>query len=490
MKRFEIDWKKVLILLAATILVLGGSLVYSAFYYAIGFPLDDAWIHQTYARNLAQFGEWSFIPGTPSAGSTSPLWTVLLAVGYWLSIEPHFWAYFLGGVCLCGLSLIGESIFEIYFPDLKAGIPWFGLFLIFEWHLDWAALSGMETLLHSMSILLLFYLLSRERPHWGWVGLLVGLTVWVRPDGITLLGPAVFVLILGQEYFDTKRQHLLYLLLGFLAGFLPYLLFNNLLSGHFWPNTFYAKQQEYAALYQIPLLERFLTLAGLPLIGAGALILPGFIKALWKAVKDRNWVLISAGLWWLGYTLIYALRLPVNYQHGRYLIPAMPVYFLLSGIGFIQILKEINSDRLLLRVLKNSWIISICMVGTAFTLNGFKTYAVDVSIIESEMVAAAQWVQGNTEPDALIAAHDIGALGYFAQRDIIDLAGLISPDVIPFIRDEDKLAAYIRKQDVDYLVIFPDWYVQLPQMGSPVYITGAGFSPAAGGENMVIYGLK
>jgi hypothetical protein len=41
----------------------------------LGLPLDDAWIHQTYARSLADRGEWAFQAGEPSAGSTSPLWS-------------------------------------------------------------------------------------------------------------------------------------------------------------------------------------------------------------------------------------------------------------------------------------------------------------------------------------------------------------------------------------------------------------------------------
>jgi hypothetical protein len=52
------------------------------------------------------------------------------------------------------------------------------------------------------------------------------------------------------------------------------------------------------------------------------------------------------------------------------------------------------------------------------------------------MVAVSEWVAANTPPDDLIAAHDIGALGYFARRPLLDLAGLVSPEVIPFIRDE------------------------------------------------------
>src|SRR5690606_40074609 len=52
-----------------------------------GFPLDDSWIHQVYGRNLAQTGQWAFITGQPSAASTSPLYTVLLAAGYRLNIS-------------------------------------------------------------------------------------------------------------------------------------------------------------------------------------------------------------------------------------------------------------------------------------------------------------------------------------------------------------------------------------------------------------------
>jgi hypothetical protein len=44
-----------------------------------GFPLDDSWIHLHFARNLAEGAGFAYNPGVPVAGSTAPLWTLLLA---------------------------------------------------------------------------------------------------------------------------------------------------------------------------------------------------------------------------------------------------------------------------------------------------------------------------------------------------------------------------------------------------------------------------
>ncbi len=40
-----------------------------------------------------------------------------------------------------------------------------------------------------------------------------------------------------------------------------------------------------------------------------------------------------------------------------------------------------------------------------------------------------RWLQENTEPDALIAAHDIGLITYFSGRKVLDLVGLTDPEV-------------------------------------------------------------
>ncbi len=72
------------------LLAVGIYLLFSGTMGVTGYPLDDAWIHQTFARNLIEHGEWAVNPGEITAGSTSPLWTVLIAIGYLLKYSSLF----------------------------------------------------------------------------------------------------------------------------------------------------------------------------------------------------------------------------------------------------------------------------------------------------------------------------------------------------------------------------------------------------------------
>jgi hypothetical protein len=47
----------------------------------------------------------------------------------------------------------------------------------------------METGLYTAMILLVLMLSWKGKTPAFWLGVLVGLSIWVRPDGITLLGP-------------------------------------------------------------------------------------------------------------------------------------------------------------------------------------------------------------------------------------------------------------------------------------------------------------
>lgn len=468
----------------------------SATTYRIGFPLDDAWIHQTYARNLALRGEFAFLPGIPSAGSTSPLWTILLTPGQWLGdAGVYLWTYLLGFISLAVVGFVGEKFFKLVinseenaYPKLQmSNLPWAGILLVSEWHLVWAAASGMETVLYSMAILLILFLAWRDQVSSFWLGLLIGITIWVRPDGITLLGPVGMMLLFKSNTLVKRAKAVGFLVLGMLIPVAGYLIFNYSLSGTFWPSTFYAKQAEYAALWETGFLSRFLRLASLPVIGVGILLLPGFLYQIWDALHKRNWKITAMVLWWLGYTGIYAYRLPVTYQHGRYLIPAMPVFFLIGLSGTIAMYNAIRLKERWKRRLQFAAKSVGLLVTLAFLVNGARAYATDVAIIESEMVDTARWLHENTRIDDLLAVHDIGAIGYFSGRNILDLAGLASPEVIPFIRDEEKLAAYMDSRSVAYLVTFPDWYHDLPKAKGILFQTDGVFSPAEGGENMTVY---
>lgn len=477
----------------AVVVVMGIYLFTSSRLSTVGFPLDDAWIHQTYARNLALRGEWAFIPGQPSAGSTSPLWSTLLALGYLLRINPFFWTFLLGGLSLLGLALAGEAWFRASRHGLGGTIPWVGLFLVGEWHLVWASVSGMETLLFGFFILLVLWQIGRASGEatergilWGIIGLLIGASMWVRPDGITLLGPAVMVLLLVKPSWKARIRGLLWLGIGTAIFFLPYLFFNWKVSGSILPNTFYAKQAEYAAQQAAPLIQRFFNEVTLPLIGAGLFLLPGFVIFIWKRWRKRDWAAISAILWFLGYALLYALRLPVIYQYGRYFMPAMPVFFVTGWLGTWDLVSQSRGRRtawLLARVA----VLSGVIVWAAFTLQGAARYARDVAFIETNMVAPARWVATHTAPDALVAAHDIGAMGYFGQRRILDLAGLVSPEVIPFIRDENRLAGWLNSRQVDYLVVLTGWYTHLADGKTVLYRAGDGAGLPASENQMVIY---
>lgn len=474
-------------LLAVFALVaVGGYLFMSRAYCCVGFPLDDAWIHQTYARNLAEHGEWAFRPGQPSAGSTAPLWSAALAVGFWLKMAPHPWAYLLGTALLWGLSLVVETGVRRAIPSYRPRFPWAGVLITLEWHFVWAAASGMETLLYSALVTWTLLSLMGEKRSYISIGLLIGISIWVRPDGITLLGPAILTALLAESAWRKRFHALLDLFIGSGTPLLFYFLFNLKLNGAPWPNTFYAKQAEYAVLRESPLLKRYAEQWLQPLVGAGALLLPGAVLWLVVAWRKRAWNTLAAMAWFAAYLGVYAWRLPVTYQHGRYVMPAMGIFFVWGLLGLWRLVTTPASPHPA-RLLLVGWRFGVYLLALLFWVQGGLAYARDVAFIESEMVVTARWVSRELPDNALIAAHDIGALGYFDSHPLLDLAGLISPQVIPFLRDEARLAAYLNEQKADYLVVFPDWYPSLVANRVPVFVTNAPYAPAQGGTNMAVY---
>lgn len=473
---------------AASILMALIYLLASKLVYGIGFPLDDSWIHQTYARNLAEHGEWAFRPGVKSAGSTSPLWSALLSIGFLIGLSPYIWTFFLGTVIIFSLATICEWAVRNLIATYRPKLPWVAFFIVFEWHLSWAAMSGMETLLHGLIVTSILILLMTNTPRYLTLGLLTGLATWVRPDGLTLLGPVFLFILFCEEDTESKLKAAGRYLIGFGSLFIPYLLFNLYIGGTPMPNTFYAKQAEYAAWQDKSIFSRLGQLSIQLLAGPAIAILPGILIWIFLAVKKRLWGSLAAILWCFGYLTMYVLRLPV-YQHGRYIMPAMPVFFLFGLLAFFNF----NQSKIFGRyhwIAQTFWHASTLMILVSFVFVGSNAYAQDVAIIESEMVVTAKWVSENLPKDSLLAVHDIGALGYFDDHELVDLAGLISPEVIPFIRDEEQIASYLNNKGADYLIAFPDFYPLLTQNAEVVFASGSQITILLGEKNMTVYRWK
>ncbi|MBN1316361.1 MAG: hypothetical protein JXA42_12875 [Anaerolineales bacterium] len=461
-----------------------------------GFPLDDAWIHQTYARNLATTGRWEYISGQASAGSTAPFWTWLLSWGYRLHLPYRIWTLGWGIVLLGLVGVLSHRLAVKMIPE-PAWIGWIaGILCAAEWHLVWAAVSGMETVLFLVLSLGVLNWMAINRENMGRdnvlavgnlgfqsvvFGLLAGLLVLTRPEGVMIIGVAGLFIVYNFVRGLWPSNRLGWLFVGAAIPFglllLPYIQFNMSQSGRLWPNTFYAKQAEYALWQQASFLQRFGRIVLPPLIGFQILILPGLLLIGWRAIS-RIWSLfrkrqiyqkpvvaskrnVSAlSLLLLLYSLLYSTlftwRLPVDYQHGRYLMPIIPPLVLAGLEGSFHWL-DTRHPSAWRRITSKSWTISLGILLVAFLFMGADAYAQDVQVIQNEMVAVAEWLSENTAQGEWVAAHDIGAIGYFANRPILDLAGLITPEVVSVLGDERLLADMVLNSQANYLVTAPGW---------------------------------
>lgn len=479
-----------------------------------GLPLDDGWIHQTYARNLANDGRWSFASGAISAGSTAPLWTLLLSIGYLFNLPPLPWTYFLGWCCLTWIGWTGMGLWSTLWPRFEK-LMWLpGVVLVLTWPLVWAAGSGMETLLFTGLAIQLMLLYSRQLINGEWrswqLGLLAGLLVLARPDGVALLFLVAAGLLIAAGAPKERLIRCAIYLLAAALSLIPYFILNFWSSGTIWPNTYYAKQAEYAFLWETPLIQRlgqllYFSLGGSAegwrgISGAHLLLLPGLLIVAWTSCRSdwgkRQLLYLLPLIWAFGHVFLYAWRLPVTYQHGRYLIPVVPIFIVFGLVGWLLLFEDIRARVQLTDrsnfVLKTFAPLTFGALLLIFLLLGLQAYVQDVAFINGEMVATARWLEKNTPDDKLIAAHDIGAIGYFTKKPILDLAGLISPQVIPLLADQERLADYVKASNAEYLVTAPGWpYEEITKSGDVevIFSTNYAWSQAHSINNMMVYKL-
>ncbi len=415
-----------------------------------GAPLDDAWIHFQFARNIRNGDGFSYNPGDPTAGSTAPLWTILLAIFGFIFSDPLKTSLGLSLISFLLTIILTHELSQTMLGDRRLGLL-AALCTAFAGRLVWASVSGMEVALFtacSLAALLIYRRVGLGMP----AALLFGLASQLRPEGHLLFAAAFADTILFQK---GKISAKLPALIGAGALYLliqaPYAWLSYATTGKLLPNTFYAKSQSTVS-YSLRTLretigwhwgDNWLALLLAPL-------------GLTQLRRDGRLTV----LWLVGLFAALPLIIPLTWHYGRYSIPLIPLQLIAGIAGIRWALDRFPRKKLWWRIA------GILFIGIELlALNDWRlAYAANVREIRQIDVKIGEWLAANTQPGSLIAVDDIGAIGYLSGRQLLDLNGLISPEMWAALPAKDRGAATLKlmaEQGVDYLAIFPSWHADL-----------------------------
>jgi hypothetical protein len=72
--------------------------------------------------------------------------------------------------------------------------------------------------------------------------------------------------------------------------------------------------------------------------------------------------------------------------------------------------------------------------------------------INNTQVAAGRWVAANLPTGTMVAAFDIGAIGFYSGAKIVDLGGLVDPTFVHYLYSQ-QVDRYLRDLDVKWLIL-------------------------------------
>lgn len=464
---------------------------------ALGLPLDDAWVHLTYARTLSEHGQFSYFPGDPTtAGSTAPLLTLIEAALFRLVRDEKL----LG----LGLSLLAHAAFLVAFAAWArrrlGSAAWAAaavLLIAFDHRLSILAASGMETSLFLLCVALAFHARLARRAMLAAIAL--GVSVWVRPDGLILAAVfALDALLPSGEPASKKRKTAdsgrwaRGPLLVFAGLVLAYFAFNWGTGHTLVPNTFAAKMAFYrgntrANFLAEGVLPAFLTVGWIPILP-----LIGFAlgREAWRLFRGRpGQARLEAG-WTVALVLAYLLLLPYGHRFQRYLMPAIPA----ATIAALALLRALLAHPRLAGIVRPlrqpgrsragavlALIAVIALAAFAIPTTAAE-YAGIVRHHQARHERTGRWLAENTAPEAVIATHDVGAIGFYSHRRIVDTVGLVTPEIVPAVGTPNYpslLERLFAKRGVTHVAAFEEWL--------PVDNVQPLFETDPGGEVMRVY---
>ena len=408
-----------------------------------GYVTDDTFIHLQYAKHLAEGHGLVFNVGEAVYGCTSPLWVALIADGMMLGFDGLTTARVLGLLAtLASVALFLQLMRRtLRSPILRAAatVTWAG----HAWMIRWS-LSGMETPL-AVALTLAGFVAFTEGKHWGSrpvrTGTLWALAALTRPEAVFLLVLwAIFLVIDTQNRAGVRRL---------LAGLLPpvviygtWLLFARFYFDTFWPQTLSAKAVggEQVAI-RIDNLWRQLRIIGASdgvlAIALGVALVFGFGRLRperWIAQRMLPWV------WVVAVPFLYLARgVPVL---SRYLLPLLPVLAWLAWRTLERWWLGANPQP---PALRRAALLGVLVAALALSANlyVYRTVVVPQVLtfsagLEGSLVHWGRWFAQYAPPEARIATPDIGAIGYYSGRRVVDLAGLVTPEIVPLLAVEEQ----------------------------------------------------
>lgn len=446
------------------------SVVIGSFAYysnqGFGFPLDDPWIHLQFAKNLVEHGAFSYFKDEMvTSGSTAPLYTLMLAAGFLLTSQEMILSYVIGVLMYLGAIAFFFRILEHFFPKDRMLI--YGGLLLFalEPRLHWVALSGMETTLFVLLLLATFFFYVRKNPIA--LGIAGGLLLWARPEAVILFGAlgadVVFKRLVSEGKAGESGNAWLVKAVAILAIFgAGYALFNFMLSGSVLPNTYAAKLKYYSGTGRNFPADVFDYLTTGPLLILSFFSVLGILLTVAETFRRKSGHGLIPLLFAAGMFLAFWIKLPYLYQNGRYMMPILPFYLMLGLVGLQWAMEWLSSlvgsSRQWLGRLQGALLVVLVVQSGLASWHARTSYQESCRYITDRQVRTALWIRDNLPDSAIVATHDVGAIAYYSERKIVDMVGLVSPEMIERIGDLGLLRDFLVRQNVTHLALLRNWF--------------------------------
>ncbi len=470
---------------AFVLCVAGFAVLATVLRHHLGFPLDDSWIHQTVARNLVEYGVLGYVPGIRSSGSSSLLWTLVLASQYRFlpAVHPVLFSALVNALLL---GFIGAGLKRLTARDgLNPTDSWiFALSPALSGNFLWLGLLGMEHVLFvalSVAAICLWFRGPERLPRVAVAGaaLLVGLLALTRPEGLFL----AVVLVCLRARAGRSVPQCAALLLGTAVATGISLRINWLSSHTLLPLTmkgrswlYFGSQPMHLSTHVAFLRDwapellatwtfpgpsaggpaRSLGLVLLALVSVGLLLVG--ITVLLRRQRNGTGALL---LWMLMLTLLYTVVLPSTGHGGRYqpmqVLLALPLLWIALRRGIGWAVSRYGTPAGMAERFATGSVVLLMAGSTAVSYAHWRPLAWNgIDQIQEEHGAMGDWVQRNLPSAAItgqhIAVFDIGRIGYGLHGSLLDLGGLTDRFYLPYLFG-GRVPEYLRAHGVQYVVL-------------------------------------